>query len=344
MIITFDPKQINKKLLTELPERSQDILIHRYGLNKDAKKNTLDAIGKKYGVTRERVRQIENYSLKNIKKSDFFNGEEINNIFNELVEAIRSLGEVVSERELLNHLSSNKQVQNNFLLMLTLGDSFIREKEDAEFKSRWFVDKKLSKEVLSVLKNLHKNFNESQLVSEEEVISLINKNNKFKSKSKEDVKRWLSLSKIIGKNPFNEWGLATSPDVRVKGIRSHAYLVVRQNGSPMHFKEVAKMIQKHFNREVHVATCHNELIKDKRFVLVGRGLYALSEWGYTEGIVKDVINEILKREGPLTKDEIIDRVLKERYVKGNTVAVNLQNSNLFQKNEDGTYSIFQVTK
>ncbi len=337
--ITFDPKKINKKLLTELPERSQDVLIHRYGLNKSAKKNTLDAIGKKYGVTRERVRQIENYSLKNIRKSNLFNSEEITVIFNELVKIMKSIGNVISEEDLLNYLSKDKQTQNHLLLILILGESFIKEKEDAEFKSRWFVDKKLSKDILLLLKNLHNEFTENKLISEDEVISLINKKNKFKSKNEEDIKRWLSLSKVIDKNPFDEWGLSKSPDIRVKGIRSHAYLIVRQNGSPMHFKEVAKMIQKHFNKKVHVATCHNELIKDKRFVLVGRGLYALSEWGYTKGIVKDVIRDILKKEGSLSRNEIIKKVLKERYVKGNTVIVNLQNSDFFKKNDDETYSI-----
>jgi len=339
MTITFDPKQINKKLLTELPERSRDVLIHRYGLNKSAKKNTLDAIGKKYGVTRERVRQIENYSLKNIRKSDLFNSEEITVILNEIEKIIKSIGEVVSEEDLLDYLSKDKQIKNHLFLILILGESFIKEKEDPEFKSRWFVDEKLSKDILALLKNLHKEFNEDKLISEDDVISLICKKSKFKSQKREDMKRWLSLSKVIDKNPFDEWGLSKSPDIRVKGIRSHAYLVVRQNGSPMHFREVAKMIQKHFNRKVHTATCHNELIKDKRFVLVGRGLYALSEWGYTKGIVKDVIRDILEREGSLSRDEIIEKVLKERYVKENTVVVNLQNSNFFKKNNDGTYSV-----
>ncbi len=339
MTIKFNPKQISKKLLVDLPERSQDIIIRRYGLDKGAKKNTLDAIGKEYGVTRERVRQIENYSLKNIKKSDFFKSAETETVVNELAGVISSLGAIVAEDELLNYLSNDKQVQNHLLLLLILGEPFTKEKENVEFKSRWFVDKKLSKDVLTILKKLHKEFDVDKLLPENEVISLVYKNAKPKAQNEEYAKRWLSLSKIIGKNPFDEWGLSKSPDVKVKGIRSHAYLVVRQNGSPMHFKEVANMIQKHFNKKVHVATCHNELIKDERFVLVGRGLYALSEWGYTEGIVRDVIKDILIKEGPLSKDEIIDKVLKERYVKGNTVVVNLQNSDFFKKNKEGLYHI-----
>ena len=96
-----------------------------------------------------------------------------------------------------------------------------------------------------------------------------------------------------------------------------------------------------FSKKAHIATTHNELIKDPRFVLVGRGLYALSEWGYINGIVKDVITKILDKSGPLTKKEIVEKVMKERYVKENTILVNLQNSKNFKKEKDGKYSLIK---
>ncbi len=106
----------------------------------------------------------------------------------------------------------------------------------------------------------------------------------------------------------------------------------------MHFTEVAKGIEKLFGLETHPATTHNELIKDARFVLVGRGLYALKEWGYEPGVVRDVIKGILGREGALTRDEIIECVKRERYVKDATIAVNLQ-SGAFSRSSDGKYSV-----
>ena len=107
---------------------------------------------------------------------------------------------------------------------------------------------------------------------------------------------------------------------------------MRRNGEPMHFKEVALEINKTFGKKAHVATCHNELIKDPRFVLVGRGMYGLKDWGHTGGVVRDVITQVLKEAGhPLPKDEIIKRVLAKRIVKPNTVLVNLQNSKFFKK-------------
>ena len=123
----------------------------------------------------------------------------------------------------------------------------------------------------------------------------------------------------------------------MKGIRDHAYLVVKRHGSPMHFREVAESIKNLFNRKAHEATTHNELIKDCRFVLVGRGMYALQEWGYVPGVVKDVLKDILGKHGPLSQNEIIERVRKERYVKDNTIIVNLQDRNFFKRLSNSTY-------
>jgi DNA-directed RNA polymerase delta subunit len=120
-------------------------------------------------------------------------------------------------------------------------------------------------------------------------------------------------------------------------MRDYAFLVIRKHGSPIHFKEVAKAITHYFNKKAHVATTHNELIKDKRFILVGRGLYALAEWGYMSGVVKDVIKKIIDKNGPLTKDKIIEKVMKERYVKENTILVNLQNPKFFRRDKEGKY-------
>ena len=53
--------------------------------------------------------------------------------------------------------------------------------------------------------------------------------------------------------------------------------------------------------------------------------------------MREVIKGILLREGPLTRDEIIERVKRERYVKDATISVNLQNP-IFTRLPDGRYS------
>ena len=336
--LSFKPKEATMRLLSILAKRSQDVLASRYGLGSKTTKLTLDAIGKKYNITRERVRQIENPSLATIRKSKAYKDSEP--VFAELKEIVISLGGLVSEKDLLKHLSVNPQIQNHFHFLLVIGEEFRREKEDEEFRHRWHIDAELSDKIKTALRKLYAKLSDDELVFESDLInSFLEEVKDLNEKYKNDevIKRWLSISRKIGKNPLGEWGRFSSSNVNAKGMRDFAFLVIRKHGSPLHFKDVAKAITQYFDRKAHVATTHNELIKDPRFVLVGRGLYALSEWGYMSGVVKDVIRKILEKEGPLPKEKIIEKVLKERYVKENTILVNLQNPKYFKKDPANRY-------
>lgn len=339
-VLTFKPKQTVNRLLSVLGDRSKDVIVSRFGLGGDTKRMTLEAIGKKYKITRERVRQIENYSLTNIRKSKEYSKEKPS--FDELRKTIADMGSVVSEESLLRHFSKDKSTQNQLHFLLVTGEDFTKEREDEEFKHRWHVDKELSKKIHDALRELYSKLSDDEIMLESDMIEKFLEHLKDvseKFKNQEIAKRWLELSKLIDKNPLGEWGKAGSPNINAKGMRDYAYLVIRRHGSPIHFREVAKLITELFKKKAHVATTHNELIKDPRFVLVGRGLYALSEWGYMSGVVKDVIKSVIEKNGPMTKDEIIKKVLKERYVKENTIMVNLQNPKYFRKGKDGKYSI-----
>lgn len=341
-MITFKPKQVTKKLLAVLPSRARDVLIKRYGLGDKAETSTLESIGQTYGITRERVRQIENYGVQSIQKSPAY--EEFRDVFNELRDVIDSLGAVVSEEELLKELAKDVSTRNHVYFLLVLGSPFSRSKEDNVFRHRWYVEKKIADVVERALQNVFNALEEDELVSEEEMLRRLRdelKDIEERYRDNSVFRRWLGISKALGQNPLGEWGPAQSPNVRVKGIRDYAYLAVKRHGSPMHFKEVASAIQELFGRKAHVATTHNELIKDNRFVLVGRGLYALTEWGYSAGVVKDVLRDILTKHGPLTREEIIDKVRKERYVKDNTIVVNLQDVALFKQLPDGSYMVME---
>ncbi|MDP2593647.1 MAG: sigma factor-like helix-turn-helix DNA-binding protein [bacterium] len=332
------PKQVVKKFLAVLPDRAREVVSGRFGLGAVPDRLTLEAIGKKYGITRERVRQIESYALSGIRKSDLFKKEQ--GIFEELKEIVSKLGGIIAEEDVLSALSKDKSGQNHIHLLLVLGDAFSRAKEDDDFKHRWHVDEKLSEKVHSALRKLYKGLNREDLVSELDIIAaFLGHVEELEDhyKNEDVVKRWLSISKKIGKNKLGEWGLLESPNITAKGVRDYAFLVIRKHGSPIHFREVARSIEKMFGKKAHVATTHNELIKDKRFVLVGRGLYALAEWGYMSGVVKDVIKGLLEKHGPMSKQEIVEKVMKERYVKENTIVVNLQNPTYFKKDKEGKY-------
>ncbi len=338
--VTFKPKQVTKRILSPLPERAYEVIVSRFGLDDVPERKTLEAIGGKYGITRERVRQIENAALTMIRKSDSYKNEK--SVFDELKTIMHELGAIVSEEEFLNHISKDEQVQNHIHLYLTLGDDFSKEKEDEHFKSRWSVNDEVSGQVHEALHSLYSSLDDDELISESELVNrfldqLKGLNEQYKSE--EIARRWLNISKKMSKNPLGEWGKATSSNIKTRGIKDYAFLMMRKHGSPMHFREVAKAISDTFAKKTHTATCHNELIKDDRFVLVGRGIYALKEWGYTAGVVRDVIKELIKKNGPMSKEDIIEQVMKERYLKKNTILVNLQNTKYFKKNKAGLYQI-----
>jgi hypothetical protein len=338
--LSFKPKQVTKRLVAVLAPRAREVLEGRYGLTPDASRITLEGIGKTYGITRERVRQIENYAIASIRKSSAFQAEKP--VFDELVKIFDSLGGIVAEEEFLEMIAKDQSTKNHVHFLLVIGEPFTKMKEDEEFEHRWFIDQKVADKIHDSLRTLYKNISDNDLIPEAELIKRflqevedLNEN----YRDEEIARRWLGISKGLGKNPLGEWGRTSSPNVRVKGMRDYAYLVIKRHGSPMHFREVAKAITTVFNKKAHEATTHNELIKDKRFVLVGRGLYALAEWGYTNGVVKDVIASVLKKSGPLSREDIIEKVRNERYVKNNTIIVNLQDSKLFKRDKNGLYSL-----
>ncbi len=338
--ISFKPKKVTKRIISHLADRASDVIMHRFGLTAEGKKKTLEEIGKKYNITRERVRQVEDAALASIKKSEVFRAEQ--QVFDELKQLVRKLGSIVAEHELLPYVSKDKATQNHVSFFLELSDSFKKHREDDNFHTRWSVDHEVTEKVHETLRKLYASLSDEDLIPETEMIKKFFDHMKELSdeyKNEEVVKRWLSMSKAVAKNPLGEWGKASSPNIHVRGVKDYAYLVMRRHGTPLHFKEVADSISKTFNKKIHYATCHNELIKDPRFVLVGRGMYALAEWGYKKGIAREVIADILKKEGPLSKEEVIKRVNKERYFKKNTILVNLVNPKYFKKNKSGLYTL-----
>lgn len=194
--VSFKPKQVTKKILSPLKDRAFDVVVSRFGLGNESERKTLEAIGEIYGITRERVRQIENAALLAVRKSDAYKAEQAT--FDELHAVIKELGGVVSEEELLKTLAKDSATQNHIHFYLVLGDAFTKHKEDESFEARWSVDDELTKTVHSSLKSLYENLSDDEIVPESELIGrflehLKDVNNEYKSD--EIAKRYLSLSK-----------------------------------------------------------------------------------------------------------------------------------------------------
>lgn len=350
-----------KDLLQSLSPRGKDIICRRYGIflsrsgvkaEEKTHSETLESIGATYHITRERVRQLEADSLKRImaaKRVDARFAQWIK-FFDHL---FRERGCVIAERALFEESLIPREKSSpagqavpamagqgyRLMFLLRLANKYIRRKEDDFFYPHWTSDLTRAENIARALREVARRLETHAPIFEEELVYMIKK--QIEGPISFPVARtFLALSKKIGKNKWNEYGHISSSLIRPRGMKDGAYIVLARTQTPLHFSQIARQIQDVFvNRRIHTQTVHNELIKDKRFVLVGRGLYALAEWGYEPGFVKDIICNVLKERGSCKKEIIVGEVMKRRQVKENTILMNLNNKKLFQSLPNGKYTL-----
>lgn len=324
----FNYQKICQELLKDLSERQKEMISRRFGLSpKTLKRETLESIGRSFGITRERVRQIEKDGISKIKPKL----KRYQKIFQYFTQQLKASGDLRKE-EILLSLLGGENYQPQVFFLLTLGDSFKRYSETENFYSLWTINPHsliLTQKVIDFFCNKLREIN--QPLSLEELF----RSAKF-SLTFQALQSYLEISKIIQKGPQGVYGLKDWPEINPRGVKDKAYLVFKKEKKPLHFREVANLI----GQSALPQTVHNELIKDSRFVLVGRGIYALKEWGYSEGQVKDIIFKVLKEaKRPLSKEEIIAEVLKQRLVKENTILLNLSNKKYFLRDSKKRYQL-----
>lgn len=330
-------------LLEGLSERQRKVIIGRFGLDGKGKvdRETLEAIGKIFGITRERVRQIEAASLKIIAG----NAKEnlaVQSLLKDAKRELRDAGGVMLQEKLVENLAAFYEglTENHMALLLGALHAFEFHPGDETYRPFYYLDKESFRKGEAFISQWAK-FLRSQKPAVLEGAYF----DKFKEFAKEkkvplpQAENYMAISHLIHKNSFGDIGLAEWPEINPKTIRDRIHLVLRKKKQPVHFTDIAKLINeaKLDDKVALASTVHNELIKDPRFVLVGRGMYALAEHGYEPGTAQEVIKKILRREGPLRSDDIVLAVQKERLFKHNTILVNLQNKALFERLDDGRY-------
>jgi len=321
--MSINYSKICAELLNILPPKQKEVISRRFALMGKSEKETLASIGQDLGITRERVRQIERSGVLKLQPVV----KKYQKIFDYFKKQLKANGNVRKEELLLNELADG-QFQNEIYFLLTIGDGFKRIKENDDFYTIWTTDPKFWALAQKVVKSVYEKFKK---INKPAQLSELNK--KF-SLPEKVLLSYLETSKHLQQNAEGFWGLRIWPEINPRRIRDKVYLVLKKSQAALHFGQIASLIN------ALPQTVHNELIKDSRFVLVGRGTYALREWGYQEGTVKDVILQTLKEAGrPLSKEEILEKVLKQRLVKKNTILLNLNNKNYFSRDNKGYYQI-----
>jgi len=328
-------KQIYQKLTKGLSQKTKDIFDRRFGV-KTGTPETLEAIGQTFNITRERVRQIEEVGFNYVRKQ---NKEVLDNIYADFAKYFESNGGFKKEEVVLEELGGKTQ-KPYVLFLLTLGDQFLRVCEKKDFFYFWSTIPEAKTKVKDNLGLLVSDMQKlGKPVSKDEFHKEISSKHGF---SQTATLSYLEVSKRIQENKEGGLGLTDWPEIKPRGVRDRAFLVFKKHQKPLHFTEVAQLIDKLEynlpNKKTYPQTVHNELIKDSRFVLVGRGTYALAEWGYVPGTIKDIIVKVLsENKEPIHRDELVKQVLAQRLVAKNTVLMNLNNKKHFDKDSEDKY-------
>ncbi len=332
---SFDYRNAANAVLKQLKrERDRQILAKRFGFEQ-GKRQTLEEIGRGFGITRERVRQIEKSTLTKIRQLNLSEVEQASRLLAGYLEQQGGIINTETAASQLGATSASEQQAVVFMATLTEGitvideDDVVRQAlalaEVFDSASVHNLSKKLAETVEAIGSPATISEITKRLGGDRSVVTILN----IAGISKQ-------MAELDGK-----WGLISWPSVNPKSIRDKTYLVLNKHGKPLHFTDISRHIadSTFTRRNVTVQAVHNELIKDSRFVLIGRGIYALAEWGYTPGTVADIISEVLREESPLHKDEIIKRVLQKRQVRTTTIILNLQEKDDFVRVAKATYKL-----
>jgi hypothetical protein len=342
--------EIIEEMFLVLTTKEKEVIIKRFCLD-NKPKQTLEKIGQTFSVTRERVRQIEKIALGKLRRTvETTKLNVINGLAREIIAANGGVlleGKLVSS--IINRIGSEQDVDSHIIkLALNINVDLIKFEKTNLYKPFWktlVVNFDDIKEVVALgISILNKN---NDVVADDQLAEKVVAEAKERNKNyaKEFILAALEVDKRI-KKTVEGYGLTSWRHINPRSIRDKAYIILKKAAEPLHFVEIANRIAgAGFDKKVVTTQAvHNELIRYDQFVLVGRGLYALKEWGYKKGTVAEVIENLLKKKSPLSKQEIIAGVLKQRKVKKGTISLNLQKNPQFVRVGRAVYALDEALK
>jgi hypothetical protein len=334
-----------REVLKPLSVRQQEVLVRRFGLQK-LEPETLAEIGARFGITRERVRQIEAAAMKPLKEGIEAH-PTLSMFVREARAALEAQGGVMVAHRFLDYCRAQCAGvdEPHLILVAEATKAFSYYAGDRHFHSFYYASKTHLRDAKSFLDAWERTLSEKKTAVlaggyERELRSCT----EARGVALAHAENYLAISRKIHRSPYGDVGLASWPEVNPQTIRDRIYLVLKKGGAPAHFRKIAELITaaKFDGRPALAATVHNELIKDSRFVLVGRGIYALKEQGYETGTAREVIKKILSEQGALHPHEVVLAAQKGWFFKPNTILVNLQNRNHFERLGDGRYRVLKA--
>ncbi len=323
--------ELMTRLLGLLTEKERDVIQRRFSLD-GRSKETLDKIGQGYSITRERVRQIEAVALTKLARISMDPSmQKIHKLaFSVLEEHGKVMAEDVLVSTMLKSLSNTKNVESNAMkLAMKVSSQLIKQEKNQFYRTFWRTSDISLLSVKDCISNIKKILKKKKDVMNIDAISKILAPNYSKSM----INSVLQIDWEF-KPTEDGWGLTSWRHINPRSIKDKIMIIFKELGKPLHFNEVINHVIEDFKAKKMVThqAIHNELIRHDEFVLVGRGLYALEEWGLPSGTVCDLIQSVLvENDGPMKRQDIIKAVLEKRDIRLGTISLNLQKYPFFKR-------------
>ncbi len=339
--------QIIEQLFSGLDARQRKVLTKRYGLD-SGEEQTLAELGKSFGVTRERIRQIESSAISEVRKH--MQRSDLAALVKHAIEQLTKTGGVRREDHLLIDLKhfadGGKDLPVNFAnqvrFLLEISGEVLYHREDDELSSHWHLSESHQEKAKEFLESLVKHLRERKhdTLNQKKFEQFFGEVQELHKLENDVARHYMHISRKFGSNLYGDFGLTEWPEVSPRVSRDWIYLILKKATKPLHFNEIAGEIRRlRPKKKTNTQTIHNELIKDRRFLLVGRGIYSLREHdALPAGTIRDILLHILQSEGPMKPKDLIAKVLKHRIFKETTILFNLQNKKYFKRMQSGEYS------
>ncbi len=340
-MVTIDKKNIEtifQTVLNSLSDKEKNVITRRVGMN--GEKETLQSIWNSFkpAITRERVRQIEDAGIRKIGR--IIKATDLTFVQDQAKHFIGLHGGIMTKEKLISSLikESNISVDMNHSILEVIIHSdydISKSKPKLGVKTYFFLPS-LNKKVIDPLhkESLKILSRKKDVIDRKELYSAImdSLKGKFQWLNAIVIDSTLEVFEDIIKGEETLIGLTKWKILNPKTLKDKAIYVLKKERVPMHFIDISNKITSYLGEKVKVNTIHNELIRNEEFVLIGRGIYALKEWGFKPGTVLDVIIEVLKKNnGPMSTENIVAKVLKVRNVKKTTIYMNLQNKKVIER-------------
>lgn len=321
-----------ENFLLLLTQKERFVVERRFNLDQK-EKATLEEIGQKFSVTRERIRQIEKNALNKLRRN--LENCPLIDAGNLAYEYVESFGGVVKEDNLVAKILNIKPEYSKEALQLifSIDKRLTRVPNTVSFHPYVKIIQLSQASLENVCRMAVEALSKSKSTMSVDSLSKQIMNDKTLSLSQNAFLSLIQIDKKIKLIDEKHVGLYEWRNINPRTLRDKIFFVLRNQKSPMHFVDIAnRIIESGFDKKkINLQAVHNELIRHDDFILIGRGIYGLSEWGYKSGTVADVIARILGNKDSMSQEDIVAEVLKQRKVKPITVILSLKNKSQFMR-------------